>query len=109
MERITKKELVKGIKSIWNGTMSEIYGTHSHGYYYNNKRVRGNQLKLFCGTSIMVMGALGIGYEDIMSKMEVLFTRLRRYLAEHKAHAEVVLNSNDFFIKVNFWGNDGIV
>jgi hypothetical protein len=110
MTKITKKELVKGIKSIWNETMSEIYGTSfDNGYYYNNKRARGNQLKLYCGTNIMTMGALGIGYEDIMSKMEVLFTRLRRYLAEHKAHAEVVLSSDDFFIKVNFWGNDGIV
>lgn len=109
MTKITKKELVKGIKSIWNGTMSELNSAHDSSYYYNNKRVRGNQLKLYCGANIMTMGALGIGYEDIMSQMEVLFTRLRRYLAEHKAHAEVVLSSDDFFIKVNFWGNDGIV
>ena len=109
MTKITKKELVKGIKSIWNGTMSELNSAHDSSYYYNNKRVRGNQLKLYCGASIMAMGAQGFGYKEIMSKMGVLFTRLRHYLAEHEAHAEVVLSSDDFFIKVNFWGNDGIV
>lgn len=107
--KITKKELVKGIKSIWNETMSELNSAHDSGYYYNNKRASGNQLKLYCGASIAAMGAQGFGYKEIMSKMEVLFTKLRHYLAEHEAHAEVVLSSNDFFIKVNFWGNDGIV